>query len=90
MANVSIKFNNKEFLLSCDDGQEEHLEAAETLNAQTRAIQLRIVAHDFLEDVSAPPLIEQEFALAGHGFDVLLGQEIEEHFLIVLADVLAD
>ena len=26
MANVSIKFNNKEFLLSCDDGQEEHLE----------------------------------------------------------------
>ena len=26
MANVSIKFNNKEFLLSCEDGQEEHLE----------------------------------------------------------------
>ena len=26
MANVSIKFNGKEFLLSCDDGQEEHLE----------------------------------------------------------------
>ena len=26
MANLSIKFNNKEFLLSCDDGQEEHLE----------------------------------------------------------------
>tara|TARA_B110001452_G_scaffold157711_1_gene131247 strand:+ start:214 stop:657 length:444 start_codon:yes stop_codon:yes gene_type:complete len=26
MANVSIKFNSKEFLLSCDDGQEEHLE----------------------------------------------------------------
>ena len=26
MANISIKFNNKEFLLSCDDGQEEHLE----------------------------------------------------------------
>jgi len=25
MANVSIKFNNKEFLLSCDDGQEESL-----------------------------------------------------------------
>ncbi len=25
MANVSIKFNGKEFLLSCDDGQEEHL-----------------------------------------------------------------
>ena len=26
MANVSIKFNGKEYLLSCDDGQEEHLE----------------------------------------------------------------
>ena len=26
MANVSIKFNNKEFLLACEAGQEEHLE----------------------------------------------------------------
>lgn len=26
MANLTIKFNNKEFLLSCEDGQEEHLE----------------------------------------------------------------
>ena len=26
MANVKIKFNGKDFLLSCDDGQEEHLE----------------------------------------------------------------
>ena len=26
MGNVNIKFNNKEFLLSCEDGQEEHLE----------------------------------------------------------------
>ena len=25
MANVSIKFNGKEFLLSCEDGQEKHL-----------------------------------------------------------------
>ena len=25
MANVNIKFNGKDFLLSCDDGQEEHL-----------------------------------------------------------------
>ena len=27
MANVSIKFNGKEFLLSCEDGQEDHLES---------------------------------------------------------------
>jgi len=31
MANVTIKFNGKDFLLSCDDGQEEHLEEL-TLN----------------------------------------------------------
>ena len=33
MANVNITFNGKEFLLSCDDGQEEHLvELSEELN----------------------------------------------------------
>tara|TARA_B100001996_G_scaffold104237_1_gene78338 strand:- start:150 stop:596 length:447 start_codon:yes stop_codon:yes gene_type:complete len=33
MANVNIKFNGKEFLLSCDDGQEAHLEElSEQLN----------------------------------------------------------
>ena len=33
MANVNVNFNGKEFLLSCDDGQEEHLmELAELLN----------------------------------------------------------
>ena len=26
MANVNIKFNGKDFLLSCEDGQEEHFE----------------------------------------------------------------
>ena len=26
MANVNIKFNGKQFILSCEDGQEEHLE----------------------------------------------------------------
>ena len=35
MANVNIRFNGKEFLLSCDDGQEEHLEElAEHLNTK--------------------------------------------------------
>ena len=33
MTNVNIKFNGKDFLLSCEDGQEEHLlELAENLN----------------------------------------------------------
>ena len=35
MANVNIKFNNKEYLLSCDDGQEENLiELANHLNSK--------------------------------------------------------
>ena len=35
MANVNIKFNGKEFLLSCEDGQEEHLEElSEYLNGK--------------------------------------------------------
>ena len=33
MANVNIKFNGKEYLLSCEDGQEDHLiELSENLN----------------------------------------------------------
>ena len=33
MANINIIFNGKEFLLSCDDGQEDHLqELAEQIN----------------------------------------------------------
>ena len=35
MANVNIIFNGKEFLLSCDNGQEDHLiEVAEKLNTK--------------------------------------------------------
>ena len=31
MANVNIKFNGKEFLLSCENGQEEHLQELSSL-----------------------------------------------------------
>ena len=35
MANVNIKFNNKDYLLACDDGQEENLkELASHLDAK--------------------------------------------------------
>ncbi len=35
MANVNIKFNNKEYLLSCDEGQEENLkELADYLDSK--------------------------------------------------------
>ena len=30
MANVNIKFNGKDFLLSCEDGQEDHIEELAT------------------------------------------------------------
>ena len=30
MANVNIKFNNKDYLLSCDDGQEDTLKEQAT------------------------------------------------------------
>ena len=40
MANVNIKFNGKDFLLSCDDGQEEHLEEL-SLNLSNRFNELK-------------------------------------------------
>lgn len=39
MANVNIKFNGKDYLLFCDDGQEKHLaELAKYLNEQFREL----------------------------------------------------
>ena len=40
MGNVNIKFNGKEFLLSCEDGQEEHLEEL-SQNLNQKFIQLK-------------------------------------------------
>ena len=35
MANINIKFNNKDYLLSCEDGQEENLkELADYLDSK--------------------------------------------------------
>tara|TARA_B100001741_G_C15991408_1_gene342337 strand:+ start:66 stop:512 length:447 start_codon:yes stop_codon:yes gene_type:complete len=39
MANINIKFNGKEFLLSCEDGQEAHLEElSEVLNQRFESL----------------------------------------------------
>jgi len=39
MANVNIKFNGKDYLLSCDDGQEDHLiELSEYLNKRFKEL----------------------------------------------------
>ena len=43
MANVSIIFNSKEFLLSCEDGQEDHLkELSEKLNERFNKLKLSL------------------------------------------------
>ena len=43
MANVNIIFNGKEFLLSCDDGQEEHLvEVADKLNTKFASLKSQL------------------------------------------------
>ena len=39
MANVNIRFNGKDYLLSCDNGQEEHLiELSEYLNKRFKEL----------------------------------------------------
>ena len=43
MANVNIKFNGKEFLLSCEDGQEEHLEElSQNLSEKFNQLKLKL------------------------------------------------
>ena len=43
MANVNIKFNNKEYVLSCEDGQEDHLkELANHLNVKFDNLKLSL------------------------------------------------
>ena len=39
MANVNIKFNNKDYLLSCDDGQEEDLKTLEEETLRNKKLQ---------------------------------------------------
>ena len=43
MANVNIKFNGKDFLLSCEDGQEKHLdELAQNLSKKFEEIKTKL------------------------------------------------
>ena len=43
MANVNIKFNGKDFLLSCEDGQEEHLdELSKNLNEKFNQLKSKL------------------------------------------------
>ena len=48
MANVNIKFNNKDYLLSCDDGQEENLkELANHLDTKYNDLKNLLAAKSF-------------------------------------------
>tara|TARA_B100000131_G_scaffold294973_1_gene311542 strand:- start:746 stop:1180 length:435 start_codon:yes stop_codon:yes gene_type:complete len=43
MANVNIKFNGKDFILSCEDGQEDHLEAlSSNLNEKFESLKSKL------------------------------------------------
>ena len=51
MANVNIIFNGKEFLLSCDNGQEDHLiEVAEKLNTKFAELKSELEGDDEDDD----------------------------------------
>ena len=66
MANVSIKFNNKDYLLSCDDGQEENLkELANHLNSKYSDLKTNLgnIGEDKLLLITAIQMIDDYFDL---------------------------
>ena len=66
MANVNIKFNNKDYLLSCGDGQEEHLkELANYLDSKYIELkkQLGNMGENKLLLISAIKIIDDYFDL---------------------------
>ena len=66
MANVNIKFNNKNYLLSCDDGQEESLkELAKHLDSKYNALKesLGNIGESKLLLITAIQMVDDYFAL---------------------------
>ena len=66
MANINIKFNNKDYLLSCDDGQEENLkELANYLDSKYIELkkQLGNMGENKLLLISAIKIIDDYFDL---------------------------
>ena len=64
MANVNIKFNGKDFLLSCEDGQEEHLlELAENLNKKFTELKLSLgnIGENKLLIISSISIMDEYF-----------------------------
>ena len=66
MANVNIKFNNKDYLLSCDDGQEESLKKlAEFLDKKYSYLQDKLgnIGENKLLLITTIQLIDEYFDL---------------------------
>ena len=68
MANVSIKFNNKDYLLSCDDGQEENLkELASHLDSKYNELKKNLgnIGESKLLLITAIQMVDDYFDLTG-------------------------
>ena len=66
MANVNIKFNNKDYLLSCDDGQEENLkELANHLDSKYEELKKSLgnIGENKLLLITAIKMADDYFAL---------------------------
>ena len=66
MANVNIKFNNKDYLLSCDDGQEENLkELANHLDSKYNELKKNLgnIAENKLLLITAIKMVDDYFDL---------------------------
>ena len=66
MANVNIKFNNKDYLLSCDDGQEESLkELANHLDSKYRELKTSLgnIGENKLLLITAIKMVDDYFDL---------------------------
>ena len=66
MANVNIKFNNKDYLLSCDDGQEENLkELATHLDSKYSELKKNLgnIGESKLLLITAIQMVDDYFAL---------------------------
>ena len=66
MANVNIKFNNKDYLLSCDDGQEEDLkELAKHLDSKYSELKKNLgnIGESKLLLITAIQMVDDYFAL---------------------------
>ena len=66
MANVNIKFNNKDYLLSCDDGQEENLkELADHLDSKYNELKKNLgnIGENKLLLITAIKMVDDYFDL---------------------------